>query len=48
LKEGQTIEEIRQILNNASNIILNGNIRINWYLFIKDLNVNQQFLFLKK
>ena len=29
LKEGQTIEEIRQILNNASNIILNGNIRIN-------------------
>jgi hypothetical protein len=32
-------------LNNAESLILNQNIRINWYLCIKNINVNPQIIF---
>jgi hypothetical protein len=32
-------------LNNAETLILNQNIRINWYLCIKHIDVNPQVIF---
>ena len=34
---GQSTEEIYSILANAQNSILNQNIRINWYLYLKEV-----------
>ena len=33
---GQKIEDIERLLNDAEKLILNQNIRINWYLCIKE------------